>query len=78
MSNHVARPENGLTTYMNVYIKWRKNMALRMFMRRQDNGKWCLIGDVPIGNTGEWETRTLATNLSKIKAEKLKQKYNKA
>lgn len=39
-------------------------------------GKFCLIQDVAIGNSGEHETRVLATNLSRKKAEELKRKFD--
>jgi len=42
---------------------------------KQDNGKYCLFGEFEIGNSGVIDRRLLISNLSKKKAEELKNKY---
>ncbi|GAI00142.1 unnamed protein product [marine sediment metagenome] len=44
-------------------------------IRKQDNGKYLLIGEFEVGNSGHWERRILTSNLSLKKAKELKEKY---
>jgi len=50
---------------------------MKIEIHQQENGKFMLIGEFEIGNSGEYERRVLVTNTSKKKAEELKEKYNK-
>lgn len=46
-------------------------------IRKQDNGKYLLIGEFEAGNSGHWIRRILTTNLSLKKAKELKEEYGK-
>lgn len=49
---------------------------MKIEINKQDDGKYFLIGEFEIGTSGNYERRVLVENLSKKKAEELKQVNN--
>jgi hypothetical protein len=50
---------------------------MTMQIKKSERGKWLLIDEFEIGNSGEYDVRVVASNLSFKKAKELKEKYDK-
>ena len=46
-----------------------------MKIKKGERGKWLIIDEFEIGNSGEYEVRVIVSNLSRKKAEELVNKH---